>query len=433
MDRGLIGFGAVMAAVVVLVSWAVVRDGSDAPSTPDETATAASNSPTAGETATSAATPGPTPTPIPVSLEPNPDLGMPLPARSLGPAPASTFPPWTGTNAIIYDTETGETIDLGLGTFSPDGKWATWKAGDRTPSTASFFWIGEVRLINLETREQRTIGEGLGAMFPDSKRVALLLPRIQQENSEWKLFDIDDLRPSSDQTTTGQTPNERVTSTGHILVNTPVAGTELPRGGYGTTHFQLLDPVDRHLVMEFDAYRAVDATETELVVASAWAEIPTEPFVSHPVNLFILDVRTGKATHFAFARASTPNWPLSANKDWVLWTNNFCGAEGFISPLLQDRDGLPFGILQRGAGGEMVDFEPGDDNAYMVLTPRGLIAQGSFGAHALIDPVTMEYVAVLPEVQLVAELRNRGQVEPRWDPSYRHAAYWQGGGHGGLC
>ncbi len=386
------------------------------------------------ETRSSVGTESVVPTPVPVVFEVIENFGMALPGRRLEQRPESVFPPWHGTNAVIYDTRRGRTIDLGPGSgvqFSPDSKYAAWLRGP-APGPPAYPVQGDAWIISLETGAQRALGPTESVRFPDSERVAL--GTVVDSKTEWKLFDIDTLQPSADQTTPGETPGERETSTGHILKSTPKPGTELPRGGHGTTHFELLDADDRHLIMEFDAYRVVDATATELVVASAWTEIPTEPFLSQYVNLHYLDVTTGQGKLFAFAQASTPNWPLSANESHVLWTNSFCGPENQTQVIIVDRvGGMPFGILRDSSGDSAERPGPGSDQAYMVLTPTGLIAEGSFGADALIDPVTMKYVAVLPAVQLVEELRNKGPVQPTWSADYRYASYWQGGGHGGLC
>ena len=426
MNERLLRFSAVIGLVCVLGAGAMWALGSDDDATPG-----------AKPPEEPVATISPTPTPIPVAFEVIENFGMPLPGRGLEQRPESAFPPWDGTSVVIYDTRTGQAIDFGPGstvTFSQDGQYAAWIAGDRAALAPGSFLSGEARVVTLATGEQRVIGPGAAVLFPDTERLALQLPRQPLENAEWQLFDIDTLQPSADQTTPGGTPGERITSTGHILRSTPKPGTDLPRGGYGTTHFELLDPTDRHLVMEFDAYKVVDATATELVVASAWTEIPAEPFTSHPVFLHYLDTTTGQGKLFAFADASTPNWPLSANEKHVVWTNSFCGPEGSTQVMIVDRaSGMPFGIIRDSTDGTVDRPQPGSDDAYMLLTPSGLIAQGSFGADALIDPVTMKYVAVLPPVQLIPELQDNGPVQPTWSNDYRYAAYWQGGGHGGLC
>lgn len=426
MNRRLLRFAAVVGVLCVGVAgamWALANDD-DAP-----------GAPRAGEGV--AASASPTPTPIPVVFEVIENFGMPLPGRSLEQRPESVFPPWQGSNAVIYDTRTGQAIDLGPGgtvSFSPDGQYAAWIVGDRAALPPGSFLSGEARIVTLATGEQRVIGHGAAVGFPDTDRLALQLPRQPLENAQWKLFDIDTLQPSADQTTGGQTAGERVTSTGHILRVTPKPGTDLPRGGYGTSHFELLDPSDRHLVLEFDAYKVVDATTTELVVASAWTEIPTEPFTSQPVFLHYLDVTTGQGTLFAFAEASSPNWPLSANDKNVLWTDSFCGPEDQTQVMIVDRlSGMPFGLIRVSPDANIDRPQPGSDDAYMLLTPSGLIAEGTFGAEALIDPVTMKYVSALPPVQLTPELQDKGPVQPTWSNDYRYAAYWQGGGHGGLC
>jgi hypothetical protein len=68
----------------------------------------------------------------------------------------------------------------------------------------------------------------------------------------------------------------------------------------------------------------------------------------------------------------------------------------------------------------------------MFLAPNGLIAQGTFGATALLDPVTFHYVVTLPPMQLSPELSGQSP-QARWSKDYRYATYYFAGGHGGLC
>jgi hypothetical protein len=347
--------------------------------------------------------------------------------------PESVFPPWHGDNAVIYDTASGSIFDLGPGEgvgFSPDSRYATFVAGDRLAAGTSYL-VGEVRILTLATGLQRVVGRGVGATFADNQRVALQLPRTPLENAKWELFDIDTLQRSADQTTPGQAPNERPTSTGHILRSEPVAGSDLPRGGHGATHYQVLDPATRNVLLDFEAFKVADAGPRELVVARALSGFPTEPFQPVHVQVYRLDVATGEAKWAGQAAASTPNWNLSGTDEYLLWTNNFC-TEGEARPevLLIPRDSLVYGYAGRLPGERL---EPGGDEAWMFFTPSGLIAQGTFGATALIDPDTRKHVAVLPPVQLAEQFKDRGPVQPTWSPDYRYAAYWQGGGHGGMC
>ena len=417
---------AVAAAVALLI-----LSGDDGPQSANPAATP---EPVATQVASPTATREP-PAPISVVFESHQDHAMAGVGWDLGPRPDSVFPPWHGTDAVIYDTATGRVIDLGEGgmiAFSRDSRYAAWIRGEWYLDAIGFPAVrGDAWILTLATGDQRRIGQAQAVTFVDSDRIALQAPPTPFEDARWELFDIATLQPSADQTT--EPPIERParrTSTGHILTTTPVAGSALPRGGYGAATWQLLDPADGHVVMQFEAFAVADATATELVVARALSGLPTEPFRSVHVQVYILDVTTGQAKWIGQAAASTPNWNLSANEKYVLWTNNFCAEEGLVEVLILER-----GSLYRGYAGEPGEpLEPGTDVAWMFLTPSGLIAQGTFGATALIDPATLKYTSVLPEVRLArTPFGDWVPVHPSWSPDYRYATYYFAGGHGGLC
>jgi len=382
-------------------------------------------------------TPAPRPTPIPVDFESHQDRGTVGVGWSPGPPPASVFSTWTGKNAVIFDTQTGETIDLGVGgqvTISEDGGHAAWVRGEWYTDAIGFPAVrGDAWIISLATREERRIGPAQVATFVAGDRIALQAPRTPLEDAKWQLYDIATLRLSADQTT--EPPVEqstRITSTGHVLIGAPVSGTELPRGGYGAATWRLLDPRDQQVVMEFEAFAVSDATVTELVVARAMDGFPSEAFRSVPVQLYILNVATGQAKWTGSAMASTPNWNLSANENYLLWTDNFCADDGAaIEVVLVDRaTGAYRGYT---GGGPGTSLRPGSNEAWMFLTPSGLIAQGTFGPTALLDPATGQYVAVLPTVELDPSIASSGPVQANWSADYRYATYYFAGGHGGLC
>ncbi|MGE0598828.1 MAG: hypothetical protein AB7J35_03250 [Dehalococcoidia bacterium] len=52
----------------------------------------------------------------------------------------------------------------------------------------------------------------------------------------------------------------------------------------------------------------------------------------------------------------------------------------------------------------------------------GLLAAGTFGADALIEPRTLEHVSVIPDGPDIS-----------WSEDYRYASHGPYGGHGGLC
>jgi hypothetical protein len=387
--------------------------------------------------ATVTAAPRATATPITVSFESSENRGMAGVGWDIGPRPDSPFPAWNGREAVIYDTKAQVALDLGEGTgviFSDDSKYAAWLAAPLEYSSGAFSNFptqGEAKIVTLATGEQRSMGPASALLFVEGDRIALAAPRTPTENTKWTLFDTATLQRSADQTTQGQQSLERHTSTGQLLQATPVAGTEIPRGGYGLTHFRLIDADDRHPVMEFDAFAVADADSTHLVVARTVGELPKNPFVSLPVSIYLLDVTNGSGNWIGGARASSPNWNLSANERWVLWTNDFCSEEApGPEVVLLDRSG---GQGIRGyAGSARGALRVESSEAWMFLAPNGLIAQGTFGATALLDPVTFHYVVTLPPMQLPPELSGQSP-QARWSKDYRYATYYFAGGHGGLC
>lgn len=204
----------------------------------------------------------------------------------------------------------------------------------------------------------------------------------------------------------------------------------MPRGGYATGNFELLDPADRHVVLAFDAFAVASADATHLVVARAPGDFPKGPFESIHVQIYLLDVTTGQGSWIGAAAASSPNWNLSANDRNVLWTNNFCDEEaGRAEVILLDRKTG----FARGFSGDADHPLPAEaDDAWMFLAPNGLIAQGTFGARALLDPATGRYVVTLPPIDLASGVTG-SSPQARWSKDYRYATYYFAGGHGGLC
>jgi hypothetical protein len=63
----------------------------------------------------------------------------------------------------------------------------------------------------------------------------------------------------------------------------------------------------------------------------------------------------------------------------------------------------------------------------MLLTPAGLLAAGSFGATALIDPKMASFVTVIPGTP------DGWAGDVSWSSDYRFASHGPYGGHGGIC
>jgi hypothetical protein len=70
-----------------------------------------------------------------------------------------------------------------------------------------------------------------------------------------------------------------------------------------------------------------------------------------------------------------------------------------------------------------------DQSLWVTMTPGGLIGAGEFGPSDLIDPRTLQYVAVLPP-----QARQTGPaIDVTWSPDYKWASRGEPRGHGGLC
>ena len=134
--------------------------------------------------------------------------------------------------------------------------------------------------------------------------------------------------------------------------------------------------------------------------------------VDGTTNIFLVDLTTGKATFVATASYNAVtgqwpmNWPLVANKDYVAWTESYCG-DPAGKTRLYDR-----------ATGTITELNTSD---WLALAD-GRLGLGEQGATAIIDPATLQYLSVLPEVAGVS-----------WSPDLRYAAVGQGFGRSSVC
>ena len=323
--------------------------------------------------------------------------------RSLGTEPGISFAPWDGVSTVLYDTVTGDETNLGeggLGAFSPDSTKMVWAAGP------PFEVKEEVWLIDLSTMEKRSLGPGGLGRFVDDEHV--LLAGAGGDNPEvvglvtGERVRGDDvpLRPDLDGVTTPD---------GHVLrEHAIVSGCCTPSDN---NDYVLKDGETGRPLLEFRALTAAPAGHGELVLAT--------PPANGTTNIFIVEIATGEATFIATWQLSPSNWkPLAANEQYVMWTDDFCGHPPGSDPpgrtYLYDRR---TGLLTELEGSLLAKFTPG-----------GLIAAGAFGARALIDPVTLEYVAVVPERAPGALVDTGGDVS--WSPDYRYFTRGVSGGHG---
>jgi hypothetical protein len=387
-------------------------DNGDHTATPTATGTRAVAVTLEAETPTAAAVPTETPTaatPIPTPTPPvggisvtglfsEPRATQPDEVRSLGPKP-SLFQPWDRVSAVLYDTEMRTEVNLGqgsLGAFSPDSTKMVWVEGPNALES------GEAWLIDLTTMEKRALGPARLALFIDENRVGVAKPR---SNSG----EIIDLRTGERQEVDGiprPVAAEGVTTPdGYVLRREYRSESPYPK-----SEFSLEDPTTGRVLLQFEAYQAVPAGRGALAVATVPVEVgPPDAlgYRSGTTNIFLVDAGTGEASFIVTSPYSPPNWPLAANRDYVMWTDSYCGHPPGKTRLYERSTGRAIEL---------------DASLWGKFTPGGLIVAGEFGGNELIDPKTLDYGAVIPTGS-----------DTSWSPDYRYASIGQFGGHGGYC
>ena len=112
------------------------------------------------------------------------------------------------------------------------------------------------------------------------------------------------------------------------------------------------------------------------------------------------------------------NPPFAANEDFIVRTDDHCNFDSPGQTRVYDR-----------RAGTITEL---DDRLWVSFTSDGLIASGTFGAKALIDPETFEYTFVLPALAPGSEGQSSGP-DVSWSPDDVYVSRGFAGGHGGLC
>ncbi|MBI2906209.1 MAG: hypothetical protein HYX92_00995 [Chloroflexi bacterium] len=348
-------------------------------------------------------TPPPPGQPRVTGLFTDPRLRAPDTRRSLGKTKPTTFKPWDGISTVLYDAVSRTETNLGegtLGRFSPDSTKMVWVAGPQDWTRGK----QEAWLLDLRTMEKRPLGPGRMAGFIDNDHAYVIEPRGSNNVA------IIDLRTGdTKQVTTSDLPGAK----GYIPITTPegnVLRRTNPEQDYLLLRraFLLTDGKTGRTLLEFEVYVAKPAGPGELVVAT--------PPNDGTTNIFIVDIATGQATFVATARYWPPNWPLAADKDYVMWTDDYCKYPDRGTTKLYNR-----------RTGALTEIEA---TLWATFTPGGLIASGDFGARALIDRETLEYVLLIPDVDPNAKSTG---YDVSWSLDYRYATRGSTAGHGGLC
>ena len=267
----------------------------------------------------------PTPEPIPEHLgvsglftDPRPS--EPDEVRSLAPPPDTEFPEFPPNNTVLYDTWTGQALDLGPGTqgsFSADGQRLAWSSG-ATDSP-------ELRVMRLSDLSERVLGPGRFAHFVGDE-----ICTAPPNSNDLVIVDP---------TTGTGTPVDQCDAVGRgadnpgPLENGDYAIRDVRGfGSRGQRRFEAISELTGDAVLTVDALQVILSGDDELLVATPWTRDST--------NIFVVDIPSRSATYVATAALHGGPIGLSANDRFLLWTDEFCGQSvGFDgSTSLYERD-----------------------------------------------------------------------------------------------
>ena len=361
--------------------------------------------------------------------------------RELPERPNAEFAAWDGASVVIFDTETAEARN-----FGPGNLWLPAFGGDYLVYTSEEH---EVYLVDLRTMEKQYLARGLIAYFLGDTHVVInpgdnafyAVSVDKRERVELADLSTPLLRSMVEQRWGGAFQAKWADERFEIrLVEKAQAVCE----GSGVEQRACLAEVSSKWLIEdvltgevklaFQANKVEPAGPAEIVIATTplcseagqlrdchdvlanlEAQNPSpsgQAAVEGTTNIFLVDLTTGDATFVATAtyNAATGrwpmNWPLVANKDYVAWTESYCG-EPRGATRIYDR-----------ATGEITELNTSE---WLVLAD-GRLGLGEQGATAVIDPATLEYLAVLPELAGVS-----------WSRDLDYAAVGQGFGRGSVC
>jgi hypothetical protein len=414
--------------------------------------------PAAVPSATSIVTPRPGSTPAPaVTPEPRIDIGSLNPTLQLKGAfrppqvvaanpvelparPKPEFAAWDGASVVVYDTESGDSHNFGPGKL--------WQPAFATNHLVYTSEDNEVFLVDLRTMEKQFLARGLVAYFLGDSHVvinpgdnAFYAMRVDTR-ARVELADLDTplLKSMVAQRWGGAFHGKWVEGRYAIRL---VENAQAVCDGAGveqriclaaeSSKWLVEDVTTGEIKFAFQANKVEPAGPDEIVIATtplcaeagllkecyevlanleAQNPAPGQIAVAGTTNIFLVNLTTGDATFVATAtyNAATGRWPMSwplvANEHYVAWTESYCGEPRGATRLF-DR-----------ATGQIAELNSGD---WLALAD-GRLGLGEQGATAVIDPATLQYLTVLPELAGV-----------NWSRDLRYAAVGQGFGRAGVC
>lgn len=355
--------------------------------------------------------------------------------------PGSPFEAWDGASVVIYDTEKGEAYDFGPGSIG-------------NPAFGRHHLVytvenEEVYVVDLRTMEEEFVARGILAYFLGDDHIV-----INPGNNEFFAIDVNTgkrvaleeitepvLQSMVEQRWGGAFQAEWASGRFVIRrVDNPQAVCEESGAEQRECLADVLsswvveDPWAMQVNLAFEANKVESAGPAEIVIATPpVCQEAGRPADCHAVlaklegqnpgetdelrvegstNIFLVDILTGEATFVATASYNTSTgewpmrWPMVANEDYVAWTESYCG-EPAGRTRIYDRQ-----------SGEITEV---NTSQWLVLSD-GRLGLGEKGATAIIDPGTLEYETVLPELAGVS-----------WSGDLRYAAVGQSFGRAGVC
>lgn len=355
--------------------------------------------------------------------------------------PKTQFAAWDGASVVIYDTETGEAHDFGPGSLA-------------LPAFGKSHFVytsadNEIYTVDLATMEKRYVARGILAYFLGDNYIVINPGNNNYYGVNAKTGDRVDLEAIGDpllksmasQRWGGAFLGKWLDGRFAIrLAENPQAACEQTGAEQRacladvSSKWLIEDVWTRDIVLAFEANKVEPAGPAEIVIATTplcneanWItdcpEVLTKleaqnanpganVAVEGTTNIFLVNLLTGDATFVATTayNAATGrwpmNWPLVANEHYVAWTESYCGEPRGVTRIY-DR-----------ATGQITELSTSE---WLVLADDRL-GLGEQGATAILDPATLEYLSVLPELSGVS-----------WSPDLRYAAVGQGFSRGGVC
>ena len=373
-------------------------------------------------------------------FRPPQEMAAPNPVQ-LPERPKAQFAAWDGVSVVIYDTQTGEAHNFGPGSLAQPafGKnYMVYTSADN-----------EVFTVDLRTMEKKRVGAGILAYFMGDRDIV-----INPGNNNFYALDVEtgeriDMSSLSDpllksmvsqrwggeylaQWVDGRYAIRLAENPQDVCENT---GPEQRACLADVSSKWLVEDVrEQKVLMAFEANLVEPAGPGEVVIATtpvcyeaSWitdcydvlskleAQSPgagAQTGVEGTTNIFIVNLTTGEATFVATAtyNASTGlwpmNWPLVANENYVAWTESYCGNPAGMTRIYDRKTGT------------ITELNQGN---WLALA-AGRLELGGKGSASIIDPSTLQYLSVLPDLSGI-----------NWSDDLRYAAVGQGLGRGDVC